>query len=190
MYEGMCYVIKEDMNFFVKPFEFVRDVDRILFSEDHESYLAIRLSSIKNHNRDHIIFETVDRELFADFVMDYADRKELDEVMFEQNEEFSIIVKNSPQWFSFQDLDNWKKQEHLQRFADLEVKGFLQLRQKISHVEFIKSLFTGGKWLNRYCCLQNFKLYIYENRNYSKPERVIELSKDGLTDFRFKEVAD
>ena len=96
LYDGMSYIIKPDMSFFVPPFKFVEDVDRILFSEEHENFLAIRLSSIKKQSRDHIIFETVDRELFADFLMDYADRKYLDEIMFEQNEEFSIIVNNSP----------------------------------------------------------------------------------------------
>ena len=66
------------------------------------------------------------------------------------------------------------------RFGSFEVKGFLQLRQKISQIDFIKSLFTGSKWLNRYCCLSNSKLLIYENRNYTKPERTI------LLDDQFK----
>lgn len=49
---------------------------------------------------DNIIIQLNDRELFADFVMEYADREE-DEIIFEQNEEFSIIVNSSPVWFSF-----------------------------------------------------------------------------------------
>jgi len=44
---------------------------------------------------DHIILELNDRELFADFVMEYAEKEE-DEIVFEMNEEFSILVNCSP----------------------------------------------------------------------------------------------
>lgn len=36
-----------------------------------------------------------DRELFADFVIEYAEREE-DEIIFENNEEFSVLVNSSP----------------------------------------------------------------------------------------------
>jgi hypothetical protein len=41
--------------------------------------------------------------------MEYAEREE-DEIIFEQNEEFSMIVNSGPVWFSFQDVEQAKKQ--------------------------------------------------------------------------------
>lgn len=83
----------------------------------------MRIADIRkvNGSRDNIVFETCDRELFADFVMDYADKKATSpveeggqpdaEIIFEQNEEFSTIVNKSPVWFSFADVDTCKRQE-------------------------------------------------------------------------------
>jgi hypothetical protein len=42
--------------------------------------------------------------------MEYAEGEE-DEIIFEQNEEFSMIVNSSPVWFNFEDLEAAKKQE-------------------------------------------------------------------------------
>ena len=84
IYEGLCYVIsiqeqggQEIYNLFVQPFDLLRDLDRIIYSDTHEHYLAMRLRDIRKvaGQRDHLIFETCDRELLADFVMDYADKK-------------------------------------------------------------------------------------------------------------------
>jgi hypothetical protein len=57
------------------------------------------------------VLELSDRELFADFVMEYAEREE-DEIIFEQNEEFSMIVNSSPVWFSFEDVEHAKKADN------------------------------------------------------------------------------
>lgn len=57
-----------------------------------------------------MIFELKDRELFADFVMAYAEQEE-DEIIFEANEEFSMIVNSTPVWFSFDDIERCKKQD-------------------------------------------------------------------------------
>jgi hypothetical protein len=40
--------------------------------------------------------------------MEYAEDEE-DEILFEANEEFSMIVNSSPVWFSFADVERCKK---------------------------------------------------------------------------------
>ena len=68
-----------------------------------------------------------DRELFADFLMEYAEREE-DEIIFEQNEEFSMINNSSPVWFSFEDIDHAKKLESRKQFKLQDLTGFLDHR--------------------------------------------------------------
>lgn len=43
--------------------------------------------------------------------MEYAEEEE-DEILFEANEEFSMIVNSSPVWFSFADVERLKKQDN------------------------------------------------------------------------------
>jgi len=40
--------------------------------------------------------------------MEYAEKEE-DEIIFEQNEEFSMIASSSPVWFSFEDFERCNK---------------------------------------------------------------------------------
>lgn len=84
VYDGIVYfmLVQEQVSqinysFFIEPFSLLDDLDRIIYSDTHEHYLAMRISDIRKVNgvRDHIVFETCDRELLADFVMDYADKK-------------------------------------------------------------------------------------------------------------------
>ena len=69
----------------------------------------------KTNGRDHVIFELKDRELFADFVMDYAEQKD-DDIIFEANEEFSMMINSTPVWFSFGDIERCKKQDASKQF--------------------------------------------------------------------------
>ena len=70
----------------VKPVSLLNDVTKILYSESEEQYLAIRLRDIKKQDglRDHLIIQLKDRELLADFVLEYAALHE-DDVIFEMN---------------------------------------------------------------------------------------------------------
>lgn len=92
----------------MQPFNFLDDLQKIIYSEIHEKFLALRLRDLRKGNRDHIIIEIKDREILADFIMEYAEQEE-DEIIFEQNEEFSMIVNSSPIWFSFDDVQRSKK---------------------------------------------------------------------------------
>jgi hypothetical protein len=79
--------------------------------------------------------------------LDYADREE-DEIIFELNEEFSILVNCSPQWFSFDDLDRCKKNEN--SLKNQEVSGFLEVKQSKT-INILKSLFgRNAVWENKY----------------------------------------
>ena len=83
LFEGLCYVIRSEMTFFVQPFKFDSDMEKIVYSDQHDNYLALKLKDVRKFSRDHIIFESINRELFADYIMDYCERKNLDEVPFE-----------------------------------------------------------------------------------------------------------
>jgi hypothetical protein len=58
---------------------------------------------------DHIIFEVNDREILAEFMLDYAILEE-DDIVFEENQEFSILINTIPNWFSFDDIDRFKRE--------------------------------------------------------------------------------
>lgn len=113
--EGFVYLIAvgdtvQATRLLIQPFNFLDDVSKVIFSDNQEHYLALRLRDMRKTqgNRDHVIFELKDRELFADFVMAYAEKEE-DEIIFEANEEFSMIVNSTPVWFSFGDIERCKK---------------------------------------------------------------------------------
>jgi hypothetical protein len=80
-----------------------------------------------NGTRDHIVFELNDRELFADFIIEYAYQEE-DEIYFELIENFSMIVNASPVWFSFQDIEKSKQLNTKKQFKTKELRGFLEIR--------------------------------------------------------------
>lgn len=79
LHEGFVFIIQigetvQTTRLLIQPFNFLTDVQKIIFSDDQENFLALRLRDMrKTNNRDHIIFELKDRELFADYVMDYAE---------------------------------------------------------------------------------------------------------------------
>ena len=80
-----------------------------------------------NGTRDHIVFELNDRELFADFIIEYAYQEE-DEIQFDLIENFSMIVNASPIWFSFQDIEKSKQLNTKNQFKTKELTGFLEIR--------------------------------------------------------------
>lgn len=49
-----------------------------------------------------------DRELFADFTLEFAEQED-DDIIFEANDEFSILVNSNPSWFSFTDIERCLK---------------------------------------------------------------------------------
>lgn len=115
MFEGFLYLFQLDetkskLKLLFNPFNFLDDVQKVIYSEKYDHYLALKLTDLRKTegNRDHLIIEVQDRELFADFVMEYAEKEE-DEVIFEQNEEFSMIAGSSPVWFSFEDVERCNK---------------------------------------------------------------------------------
>ena len=58
----------------IKPVHLLDDVTKVLYSDNEEEYLAFRLRDIKKQDglRDHLIVQLKDRELLADFVLEYA----------------------------------------------------------------------------------------------------------------------
>lgn len=112
--EGAIYLIQKD-KLLLQPFSFLSDIVKVRFSETFESYIALKIKDLKKFQcRDHVILDLKDRRLLADFMLDYAQQKE-DDVIWENNEEFNMIVLSSPVWFSFEDLEKCKK-EALQLF--------------------------------------------------------------------------
>ena len=55
-----------------------------------------------------------------------ADQEE-DDIIFEMNEEFSLLIDQSPQWFSFEDLQRCKMKENT--FKHSEIMGYLEVKQ-------------------------------------------------------------
>lgn len=119
IFEGIVYLVQyngtgkgKSASLFCPPFDFLMDVSKIIYSEVHQKYIALKLNDVRSTNgaRDHLVIQICDRELFADFLMAYAEEQD-DEVIFEQNEEFSMIINRSPVWFSFEDVERYKKLE-------------------------------------------------------------------------------
>ena len=108
---------RKNASLFCPPFDFLLDMSKIIYSEVHQKYIALKLNDVRSTNgaRDHIVMQICDRELFADFLMGYAEEQD-DEVIFEQNEEFSMIINRSPVWFSFDDVERHKKLEIRKQF--------------------------------------------------------------------------
>jgi len=145
----------------------------------HEKYIALKLCDVRKTNgaRDHVVLQICDRELFADFLMDYAEKR-ANEVIFEQNEEFSMIINKSPVWFSFDDVERHKKQEIQRQFKSQDITGFLEMRQNKA-INYFKMMFSkNANWAQRYLALQGFKLYVYQGQKYNKPTKIIELTED------------
>ena len=73
--EGVIYLIETDeMQLEFNPFNFLLDINKIVYSEAYETVLAIKLRDLgKFENRDHAVLEVKDRRLFFDFLLEYAD---------------------------------------------------------------------------------------------------------------------
>ena len=135
--QGNIYLMQERDNYkdivmHSKPFNFLDDITKIIYSERHTRYLALKLRDLRKYgDSDHLVIEVKNRELMADYMMEYAEKHE-DDVVFELNEEFSMLIKYQPQWFSFDDVDRCKKQEQKMLFNSDKnaMTGFLELRQK------------------------------------------------------------
>jgi hypothetical protein len=133
LFEGLLFLFQLDdskskVTLMFRPFSFLDDVQKVIYSEKYEKYLALKLADLRKTegNRDHLIVELTDRELFADFVMEYAEKEE-DEVIFEQNEEFSMIADSSPVWFSFEDVERCNKtRDSKNQFKNQDLTGFLE----------------------------------------------------------------
>jgi hypothetical protein len=75
-----------------------------------------------------VIIELKDRKLLADFMLDYAQKQD-DEIIWENNEEFNMIVLSSPVWFSFEDVDKCKREaEHLFKSNTYNLSGYLEVK--------------------------------------------------------------
>lgn len=155
-------------------------MSKIIYSEKHQNYLAIKLRDISKHEgRDHVILEVGDRELMADFMMAHAEVEE-DDIVFEQNEEFSMLVNSAPVWFNFDDVDRCKREAaRLFKSGNDTLTGFMEVKTS-SALNYFKALFQGGRsgWENKYFVLKGMKLYIYEGRSYTKPEKVLTFAED------------
>ena len=90
IYQGVIYFLLKDpktksikLDTLVKPFNFLNDVSKVVFSNRFRNYLAIKLRDMRKFgDRDHVIFELEERELLADYMMEYAFDEE-DDMIFE-----------------------------------------------------------------------------------------------------------
>lgn len=178
VFRGYVYLLQAgEGNMFqmvIKPVNLLDGVSKIVYSEIKEKYLALKLRDMRKQDNkfDHVILSVNDREVFADFVMEYAEQEE-DEIIFEMNEEFSILINSSPQWFSFDDLDRCKRYESSLKQQDLT--GFLEVKQNKT-ISFLKSLFgQSAIWEQKFISMKGRKFFIYKDQNYNKPEQMIDL---------------
>lgn len=114
-------------------------------------------------------------------MISFAEAEE-DDLIFEQNEEFSMLVNCSPIWFSFDDVDRCKKESTLLLKSGNDVlSGFLEIKTSTT-INYFKALFKGGQagWENKYFVMKGTKLYIYmgKGENYTKPEKVLTLTEE------------
>lgn len=94
-----------------KPQHILNDISKVVYSDTQKNYLATKLRDMKrNGYRDHLVFESTNRELLFDFMVDYAYQNE-DDIIFELNQEFSMLVNSSPIWFNFEDIDKCKNEQ-------------------------------------------------------------------------------
>lgn len=116
IFRGYLYLLQaNDGNQFqmvIKPVNLLDDLSKVIYSETMDKYLALKLRDLRKQDNklDHIILVVNDRDILADFLMEFSELQD-DEIIFEMNEEFSILVNSSPQWFSFEDIDRSKRNE-------------------------------------------------------------------------------
>ena len=99
--------------------------------------------------------------------MEYAEKEE-DEIIFEQNEEFSMIANSSPVWFSFEDVErSIKTKEGKNQFKTKDLTGFLEQKSSagINLGTIFKMMMTkSANWVQKYFALQGFKLFVYQDQ--------------------------
>ena len=138
------------------------------YSESFDSYIALKLKDMRIfQNRDHVVLDLKDRKLLADFMLDYAQQQE-DDVIWENNEEFNMIVLSSPIWFSFEDLEKCKKEAHsLFKSDKFNMSGYLEVKQTNMMMKLFKSLVNlkDAGWETKYIVLKGTKLYIYNSES-------------------------
>lgn len=84
--------------------------------------------------------------------MAYAEEEE-DEIIFEANEEFSMIVNSSPVWFSFGDVDRCKRLNAAKLLKNKDMTGFLDMKQS-KVINLLKMMFSkNGNFESRYLTL-------------------------------------
>jgi hypothetical protein len=100
--------------------------------------------------------------MLFDFIVDYAYQNE-DDIIFEQNQEFSMLVNSQPVWFNFQDIDKSKKdKDKLFKYNDKDGHaGLVQIKKK-NALNFIKGILNQSCWDFKYLVLKGSKLFIYQ----------------------------
>jgi len=79
-----------------EPFHILDDVSKVVYSDKHKTLLALKLRDMRKFDgRDHLVIEVKDVQLLSDFMNEFAEFEE-DEMIFEANEEFSMLVNSSP----------------------------------------------------------------------------------------------
>ena len=165
IFRGYLYLFsftEQTQSMVIKPVHILDDVTKVIFSEQNESSLALKMRDFRKQDSkfDHLIIEVKNRELLTDFLMEYAELNE-DEIIFEMNEEFSILTNSTPSWFSFKDVEAMKKSAKQQDKAK-QISGFLEMKQNKT-IDYLKSLFgQGAVWQPRYCSIQGSKFFVYE----------------------------
>jgi len=123
-------VLPKSVKIMVDPFHLLDDLTKIIYSEQFENFVGLKLKDLRKTQgkNDHVILILNDAKVFANFVMCYAEQEE-DDFVFEHNEEFSIIVNSSPQWFAFDDVDRALKIGKKKAFKSQDMTGYLEQKQ-------------------------------------------------------------
>lgn len=163
IYSGYAFVIKKDTHLLFQPFHILNDVSKFLYSDKYQCCLAMKMRDLRKlSGRDHLIIYTGKRQLLQDFMDQYAELEE-DDIIFEANEEFSILVNQSPVWFSFEDVMRSDRQESKLISSDANVlTGFLELKENRA-MNILRSLFQGDQacWERKYLVLDAKTLKAY-----------------------------
>ena len=78
VFKGYIYLFQLDEKnsmMVTKPINILDDMSKIIYSEKKDRYLALKIRDMRKQDNkfDHLILELNDRELFADFAMEYAE---------------------------------------------------------------------------------------------------------------------
>ena len=187
IYNGIMYFIQKDATqpIQVKPFHFLDEVTKIIYCEQFPNYLAVKLRDMKKHgNRDHVIFEVGNKDLIVDFLVEFAEGEE-DDIIFEFNQEFSMLVNSAPVWFNFEDIEKHKKeQSKLLKSGSDNFSGFLEIKSN-SALNIIKGLLNKSLWNSRYCVIKGGKMFVYRGAKDKSHELVLNFKADmSITEVR------